>query len=221
MAGQHFQQQRAIFGRLAHRPDLVEAAGEGDQAVAAHAAVGRLQAGDAAQAGRDSGSSRRCRCPRPAGAMRAATAAAEPPLLPPGMRDRSQGLCVGKEGRVLVRPAHGELVHVGPADQHGVGRLQLGHDRGVVGRAEVFQHPRGAGGRLALRAEHVLDGHRQSGQPPKRLARLAAAVDFLGPRQGGRRIDPQERLHAAVVAARCGPDTTRVSSAEVISPAAS
>ena len=137
--------------------------------------------------------------PTASGAIRAATQAAEPPLEPPGMRARSQGLCVGEEGRVLVRPAHGELVHVGPADQHGVGRLQPGDDRGVVGRAEVFQHPRGAGGRLALRAEHVLDGHRQPGQAAQRLARLAAAVDLLGLGQGRGRIDPQERPHRAVV----------------------
>ena len=116
-----------------------------------------------------------------------------------GYAGQVPGVVRGEEGRVFVRPAHGELVHVGPADQHGVGRLQLGNDRGVVGRAEVFQHPRGTGGRLALRAKHVFDGHRQTGQQAQGLAGLAAAVDFLGLGERGGRIDPQEGPHRAVV----------------------
>ena len=37
------------------------------------------------------------------------------------------------EGRVFIRSAHGELVHVGPPEQHGVGRLEPRDDRRVVG----------------------------------------------------------------------------------------
>ena len=62
----------------------------------------------------------------------------------------------------------------------------------------MFQHPRGARGRFALRAKHVLQGHRQPSQWPDRIACLAATVDLLGLCQGSRRIDPQECLHAAV-----------------------
>ena len=49
VAGEHFQQQGAVFGRVPQRADLIERAGERDQAIAADAAVGRLQAGDAAE----------------------------------------------------------------------------------------------------------------------------------------------------------------------------
>ena len=206
VAGQHFQQQGAVFGGLAQRPDLVEAAGEGDQSVAAHAAVGGLHAGDAAEAGGAADRAARVAAdgqrghPRGHAGGRPAAGTAGNPREVPRVVD-------GEEGRVLVRPAHGELVHVGPSDQHGVGRLQLGDDRGIVGRAEVFQHPRGAGRRLALRAEHVFHGDRQPGQHPQRLASLAAAIDRLGLGQGRGRIDPQERPHRAVVPLRCGPST--------------
>ena len=42
--------------------------------------------------------------PTASGAIRAATAAAEPPLEPPGTRDRSQGLCVGKKAEFSFDP---------------------------------------------------------------------------------------------------------------------
>ena len=147
MAGQHFQQQRGVFGRVGQRADLVEAAGERHQPVAADAAVGRLHPGHAAQAGRLADRAAGVAADRQ-GAMPAATQAAAPPLEPPGVR---RGPRVARElkGRVLGRAAHGELVHVRAAEQHGVGGLELGDDRGVVRRAEVLQHPRGAGGRLA------------------------------------------------------------------------
>ena len=42
--------------------------------------------------------------PSAAGAMRAATAAAEPPLLPPGMHDKSHGFRVGKKAEFSFDP---------------------------------------------------------------------------------------------------------------------
>ena len=42
--------------------------------------------------------------PTAKGAIRAATQAAEPPLEPPGMRDKSQGLCVGKKAEFSFDP---------------------------------------------------------------------------------------------------------------------
>ena len=42
--------------------------------------------------------------PSASGAIRAATAAAEPPLLPPGTRERSQGLRVGKNAEFSFDP---------------------------------------------------------------------------------------------------------------------
>ncbi len=154
-----------------------------------------------------SGSSRPCRCrwppgpsarPRPPPSRRCCR-----PARGPGPRDYA----TGKKAEFSFDPPMANSSMLVRPIKHGVGRLQPGDDRGVVGRAEVLQHPRGAGGRLALRAEHVLDGHRQSGQPSQRLARLAAAVDLLGLRQGGRRIDPQERPDSRRPAARCGPSS--------------
>ena len=54
--------------------------------------------------------------PVAAGARRAATAAAEPPELPPGTRCRVPGIAHRAEVRGLVRRAHRELVHVGLAE---------------------------------------------------------------------------------------------------------
>ena len=47
-----FHDQGAVGGAAGHRADLVEARRERDQATAADAAVGRLESGDAAEAGR-------------------------------------------------------------------------------------------------------------------------------------------------------------------------
>ncbi len=183
----------------AKRADLVETAGEGDQPEAAHAAVGRLQPGDAAQARPGSGRNRRYRCRWKAGPCRRPR---RPPRRRWSRRESAQGPtdCAWEKGRVLVRSAHRELVHVRFADQHGIGRLQPGDHRGVVRRAEVLQHPRGAGRRFALRAEHVLDGHGQAAQSADGLPGGAAAIDFLcsGERRLG--IHSQKCLDAAVVA---------------------
>ena len=83
-------------------PDLVEGAGERDEAVAADASVRRLDADDPVRAPPAGGSTRRYpspgrRCTRPA-----AVAAAEPPEQPPGTRPRSQGLWVGKNAEFSV-----------------------------------------------------------------------------------------------------------------------
>ena len=169
VSGEDLQEQSHVFGRLRQGADLVETAGEGHQPIAAHAAVGGLQPGDAAERRRAAdraasvGADGKRRHPRGhAGGRPAAGTAGNPREVP--------GIMRGMKGRVLVRPAHGELVHVRLADQHGVGRLQPGDDRRVVGRAEVLQDSRCAGRRLALRAEHVLDRHGQSGQAAQRLA---------------------------------------------------
>lgn len=104
------------------------------------------------------------------------------------------------KGRVLVRPAHGELVHVSLADQHGIGRLQPGDRGGVIGRAEVLQDSRCTGRQFALRAEHVLDRHRQPGQTAQRLTGRPAAIDFFRSLKSCLGGDPQKGPHAIVVA---------------------
>ena len=79
---------------MGERADLVERAGERDQAVAADPAVGRLQPDDAADGGRLADRAAGIGAQRQ-GARPAATAAAEPPDEPPGTRVSSQGLRVG------------------------------------------------------------------------------------------------------------------------------
>ena len=91
--------------------------------------------------------------PRASGASQAATAAAEPPLEPPGMRSRSHGIARRLVGAVLGRRAHGELVHVRLADQDRVGLRSRVDDVGIVRRHEVSQHLAAAGGRLAARCK--------------------------------------------------------------------
>ena len=93
------------------------------EAVAAHAAVGRLHADDAAQAGRLADRAARVgadRQRRHAGG----DAAAEPPLEPPGDALEVPRIARHLKRRVLGRAAHRELVHVRPADEHGVGRRE-------------------------------------------------------------------------------------------------
>ena len=52
VAGDRFEHQRAVGGGTGHRADLIEARREGHQPPPAHPAIGRLQAGDPAQARR-------------------------------------------------------------------------------------------------------------------------------------------------------------------------
>ena len=122
---------------MGERADLVERAGERDQAVAADAAIGRLEADHAAKRRRladraagvgaerqrdQSGRDRRGRATR--GAARHAR-------LVPGVQGRSVSA-------VLGRRAHRELVHVRLAEQDRAGSPELGDHRGVVRRAEVL-----------------------------------------------------------------------------------
>ena len=172
--------ERAVGGRAGHRADLVEARGEGHEAAAADAAVGGLEAGDAAQAGRLAdraarvGADRHGRHVGGHAGGRAAARAARGPREIPGIVHRA-------EGGVFVRAAHRELVHVRLADDHGVGLPQPGHHVGVVRRPEAGEHLRGAGRGLVGRAERVLHARRAgrrvvpSGLPALRRASMSAA----------------------------------------------
>ena len=100
------------------------------------------------------------------GARRAATAAAEPPELPPGTGAVSHGFLTGPIVRGLAGRAHRELVHVGLAEHDRAGRIEPLDDVRVVGRDEVRQHLRAAGREPAPRAENVLLGDRDTGERP-------------------------------------------------------
>ena len=88
------QQQGGVAHVAAERSDLVQRAGKRDDPVAAHPAVRGLEANRAGQRGGLADGAARVRAD-PNGAWNAATAAAEPPLQPPGTRSRSHGLAVG------------------------------------------------------------------------------------------------------------------------------
>ena len=101
----------AVFDVVGERADLVQRAGEGDQAVAAHRAVGGLEPHHAAQRGRLADGAAGVGAQGPGGfgggdaGGGAATGAARHPVEIPGVPR-------GLEGGVLGGAAHGELVHV-------------------------------------------------------------------------------------------------------------
>ncbi len=67
--------------------------------------------------------------PRAAKHRPAATAAAEPPLEPPEVRSRFQGLLVWPT--LGLTGAIGELEQIRLADDHRAGRAQMGHQRAI------------------------------------------------------------------------------------------
>ncbi len=162
------------------RPDLIERRGEGDQAVARHAAVGRLQADDAAEAPPAAGSIRRCRSRARAAPCPAATADGRPAARPARRRGRVPRVARRAERRVLGRRSHRELVAVGLADDDGAGRLEPRRRRW---RRRAGRSPRGSATPAvvahAARAEVVLDRDRHAGErhaiPSARRPSSAAA----------------------------------------------
>ena len=122
------QQQGGVADVAGQRPALVERGGEGDHPVARDRAVGGLQPDDAAE--------RRGLADRAAGVgadrpgrqaagddrRRAAGGAARHPAAVPGVEHRPVG-------RVLVRGAHRELVHVGLAEDRRAGLDQAAAPR--------------------------------------------------------------------------------------------
>ena len=184
VAGDRLHHQGTVGSRPGQGADLVEARGEGDQSPPADPPVGRLEAGDAAEPGgladgaAGVGADRHRRQIRRDAGGGAAAGAARGPLQIPGVADRPIG-------RVFVGTPHRELVHVGLADDHSIGRSQPGDRIGVIGRLVAGQHPGAAGGRHVDRAERVLDGDRQAGQRAQGVAGRPSRVDLL--RLGDRR----------------------------------
>ena len=146
--------------------------------------------------------------PIASGAMPAATHAAEPPLEPPGVRSRSHGLRVDLKRRVLGRAAHGELVHVRAADEHGVGRAELRDDRRVVRRRESS---------ASIREAHVVSSPRSqrisftaTGSPASRptACRLARRASISAARSSARSASTRKkRTNAVVELPECDRDT--------------
>ena len=124
--------------------------------------------------------------PIPPGIMRAATATAVPPLDPPGIIDRSQGLRAAPVTALLFVTPEGELVHVRLRAEERA-RLEEGRrDRCVPLRDEVREGAGGAARREGGRRDVVLEGegnaverdrgHRAGPVPePPSTARAAAS----------------------------------------------
>ena len=109
------------------------------------------------------------------GARPAATAAALPPLEPPGTRARSHGLSTGPKAEFsfdepiansswLVLPSSGAPAVGEPRD-----------DRRGVGRPVALEDPRARLARHALGAEEVLDGERHAARGRRRDASPSGA----------------------------------------------
>ena len=163
VAGDRVQQERGVPDAARERADLVEGGGIRDQAVARHAAVGGLDADHAAVRGRLPDRTAGVRAQRSqaqarghGGGRAAARAARDPGEVPRVAGDLEPGILRG-------RP-HRELVHVELADDHGTFLLEPADDRGVVGRDEIAEDLRAAGGADPPGAEHVLDGEGNPGE---------------------------------------------------------
>ena len=131
------------------------------------------------------GSSRRCRCRSTSGAWKAATAAAEPPLLPPGHAVERPRVGRRAVRRVLGRRAHRELVHVGLAEDDRAGVAQPLGDVGVVRRAVALEDPRAGRALAALDRDEVLERDRDAEQRMER--RRAPRRPRRAPPPAGRR----------------------------------
>ena len=84
--------------------------------------------------------------PRATTEVPCATAAAEPPLEPPGTRSRINGIANRAERGILVGRTHRELVAIGLADDDAACLFQPDDSGRVVGRDVVLQKLRAAGG---------------------------------------------------------------------------
>ena len=150
VAADRVQHRRRVAHGARERPDLVQRAGERDEAVAADAPVRRLHADDAAERGglADAsariGAQREDRLARRDGRRRAAGRAARHARQIPRVVRRVVG-------GVLRRRAHRELVHVRLADHHGA-------------RAE--QPRRRPSRRTAARSSAASSSRRSSRRPP-------------------------------------------------------
>ena len=132
------QQQRRVGDVAGQRPALVERRGEGDHPVARDRAVGGLQPDDPAERGRLAdraagvGADRAGRQAAGDRRGRAAGGAAGDAAAVPGVEHRPVG-------RVLVRGAHRELVHVGLAEHAGAGVVEAPHRGRGVGRPVALE----------------------------------------------------------------------------------
>ena len=193
-----------VLDRAGEGADLIEGGGEGDEAVAADAPVGGLQAHDAAERRRLAdraagvGAEGEGRHARRHGRGRAAGGAAR------DTRPRSQGLRVFLYALFSVdEPMANSSMFVLPRTTAPAASSR-GDGGGGEGGAIAFEDARAAGRRDALDVEHVFhrDGTPARGRvgPPRR-GRVDATRAVQGPLAGGRGGRRRSRARRR----RCGP----------------
>ena len=195
VAADQFSQGGRVGDRAGDGADLVQGRGHGHQAVTRHRAVGGLRAD---RAGHERGL-----------ADRAARVGTEGQGHHVGRNSRGRATAgtagdtlgvprvLGRAERgVLGGRPHGELVHVGLADDGQAGFLDLGGDGRVVGRLPVAQDLRRAGGAQAARHHVVLDGDGHARQTVQGLPRCAARVHVGRGRQRALTVDGNEGVDA-------------------------
>ncbi len=196
LARHHRVGDRAAGDAIRQGADRIESRRERGRPVARDAALGRLEADEAAQRRRDP--------------HRAAGIAADRDH---GLRiahrhRRARGRAAGDQlavkgvsGRPVMRvdanPGKGELGHVGAADEDRPGGAQPGDDRRVAGRRRaVVERLRASQGGFPRDIEEVLDRHRQAGQGRGDIPRLAQAILRVGGGAGAVGVDPDEAARA-------------------------
>ena len=195
VAADQLGQGGRVGNRAGDGADLVQGRGHGHQAVTRHRAVGGLRAD---RAGHERGLADRAARVGTEGQGhhvgrnsrgRATAGTAGDTLGVPWVLGRAEG------GMLGGRP-HGELVHVGLADDGQASFLDLGGDGRVVGRLPVAQDFRRAGGAQAARHHVVLDGDGHARQAVQGLPRCAARVHVGRGRQRALAVDGNEGVDA-------------------------
>ena len=132
------------------------------------------------------------------GVMPEASAAAEPPLEPPGVRSRFHGFRVGAEEIVIGEGDVAELGRICLAHDDRAGGLQPGHERVVEIDAVVAVEAGPFGRDETGRVLEVLDAQRQSRERPHVLARRQAVGKRPRLSQGPLRVHLDEGVEAGV-----------------------
>ena len=190
-------QQCRVEDRPGDRSGLVEGGGQGDQAVTGHAAVGRLRPDRPGDRGRLAdgaagvGADRERRLEGGDDGGRPAAGAARDAVEVPRVVGRAVG-------RVLRRRAHGELVHVGLAEDRHARLADPPHEGGVVGRHPALEDPAPARRRQTPGRQDVLD---RDGDPGHDMQLLTAGAPLVGVprrREGALGVEVQVAVDEAV-----------------------
>ena len=104
----------------------------------------------------------------------------------------------GAIGRVLGGGAHGELVHIGLAEDDHTGGAQSLDDCRVVGRAPSLEDARPTGRGYALHRQDVLQCERHSGERTAAHSRGDLGIDRVSSRECALGVDVEEGMDAVI-----------------------